>query len=138
MAYTRTTWVDGGAPAITAANLNNIETGILGNETAVGNKVDKVAGKGLSTNDYDNTEVAKIAGKLDKSGGTMTGILTAQSNTSYATKQCRNMILSTTDAVLNDMADGDIWIKYEGNMARYFYEQARNKYEKVIPINRRR
>jgi hypothetical protein len=76
-------------------------------------KVDKVAGKGLSTNDYDNTEKAAVAGKLDKAGGTMTGVLTAQSNTSYTTKQCRNIILSTADAVLNDMADGDIWIKHE-------------------------
>ena len=52
--------------------------------------------------------------KLDKSGGTMTGVLTAQSNTSYTTKQVRNIILSTADAVLSSMADGDIWIKYGG------------------------
>ena len=51
--------------------------------------------------------------KLDTSGGTMTGILTAQSNTSYTTKQVRNIILSTSDAVLALMADGDIWIKYK-------------------------
>ena len=52
-------------------------------------------------------------GKLNKSGGTMTGILTAQSNTSYTTKQVRNIILSTSDPVLSSMADGDIWIKYK-------------------------
>ena len=28
MAYTKTTWVNGTAPAINATNLNNIETGI--------------------------------------------------------------------------------------------------------------
>ena len=48
---------------------------------------------------------------LAKSGGTMTGILTAQSNTSYTTKQARNIIISTSDPTLSSMANGDIWIK---------------------------
>ena len=46
-----------------------------------------------------------------KAGGTMTGILTAQNNTSYTTKQVRNIIISTSDATLSSMANGDIWIK---------------------------
>jgi predicted MPP superfamily phosphohydrolase len=33
----------------------------------IDNKVDKVTGKGLSTNDYDNNEKATLAGKADKS-----------------------------------------------------------------------
>ncbi|WP_143314480.1 SGNH/GDSL hydrolase family protein [Clostridium sp. HBUAS56017] len=39
-------------------------------DTTLGNKVDKVTGKGLSTNDYttaDKTEVAKVVNKADKS-----------------------------------------------------------------------
>lgn len=36
-------------------------------------KEEKVAGKGLSTNDYDNTEKAAVANSVRKSGGTMTG-----------------------------------------------------------------
>lgn len=35
-------------------------------KTEVGNKVDKVTGKGLSTNDYDNTEKAEVAKVKDK------------------------------------------------------------------------
>jgi len=62
-----------------------------------------------------NTAELKTAtdGKMDKSGGTFTGIVTAHSNTSYTTKQVRNIILSTADADVNLMSNGDIWIKYK-------------------------
>lgn len=46
------------------------------------------------------------------SGGTFTGIATAHSNTSYTTRQVRNIILSTADPNVSAMQDGDIWIKY--------------------------
>ena len=36
MAYVKTTWVEGGAPGISADKLNNIESGIEDNETAIG------------------------------------------------------------------------------------------------------
>ena len=49
---------------------------------------------------------------LDDRGGELTGILTAKSNTSYTTRQVRNVILSPNDADINAMQDGDIWIKY--------------------------
>lgn len=51
---------------VNAANLNKIEGAIYNLDS---NKVDIISGKGLSTNDYDNTakaEVAKIAAKADK------------------------------------------------------------------------
>lgn len=32
MAYTKTTWVNGGPPAIDADNLNNIEMGVFNND----------------------------------------------------------------------------------------------------------
>lgn len=35
MGYTRTTWVDGGAPAINAANLNKIEQGLVDAHTSM-------------------------------------------------------------------------------------------------------
>ena len=57
---------------------------------------------------YDKANAA-----LPKTGGTMTGILTAQSNTSYTVRQVRNIILSTADADVNAMQNGDIWIKYK-------------------------
>jgi len=46
------------------------------------------------------------------SGGTFTGIVKAQSNTSYTTEQFRNVILSTADASGN-ASNGTIWIKYK-------------------------
>lgn len=42
---------------------------------------------------------AELAGKLDKAGGSMTGVLKAQDNTEYTTYQVRNMALSTTAAL---------------------------------------
>ena len=47
------------------------------------------------------------------SGGEFTGIVTAQSNTSYTSRQIHNIILSTTNPNLDAMKDGDIWIKYK-------------------------
>lgn len=55
----------------------------------------------------------KADNALPKAGGTMTGILTAQSNTSYTVRQVRNIILSTADADVGAMQNGDIWIKYK-------------------------
>ena len=47
---------------------------------------------------------------MPKSGGTFTGIATAQSNTSYTTPQIRNIVLSTSDPSGGN--NGEIWIKY--------------------------
>lgn len=49
--------------------------------------------------------------KVPKSGTTMTGVLVAQNNTSYTTKQVRNIILSTSAP--SGGGNGDIWIKYK-------------------------
>ena len=59
----------------TISNIDNLQT-------TLNNKVDKVAGKGLSTNDYTTEEKEKLAGLnsanyVAKSGDTMTGKLTA-------------------------------------------------------------
>lgn len=58
-----------------------------------------------------STANANIANKLDKSGGTMTGALVAQSNTNYTTRQVRNVIISTADP--SGGQSGDIWIRYQ-------------------------
>ena len=50
---------------------------------------------------------------VNKSGDEMTGILTAHSNTSYTVRQVRNIILSTANANVSAMQNGDIWIKYK-------------------------
>lgn len=65
----------------------------------------------VSTNTSDiSTANVNIANKIDKSGGTMTGALVAQSNTNYTTRQVRNIIISTADP--SGGQSGDIWIKY--------------------------
>ena len=48
----------------------------------------------------------------NRGGDAMAGILTAQANTSYTVRQVHNVILSTADADVNAMDNGDIWIKY--------------------------
>jgi len=48
---------------------------------------------------------------LPLAGGTMTGILYPQQNTSYTTGQARRIILSTGDPTGG--GNGDVWIKYE-------------------------
>ena len=60
----------------------------------------------------EDLETHKADG-MTKAGGTFTGITTAYSNTSYTVRQIRNVILSTSNAVLSSMQDGDIWIKYK-------------------------
>ena len=63
---------------------------------------------GLSTANNNITTLQN--GKLDKSGGTMTGALVAQSNTNYTTAQVRNIIISTADP--SGGSNGMLWIKY--------------------------
>lgn len=50
------------------------------------------------------------SGVLSVSGGTMSGILCAQNNTFYSTKQVRNITLSTADP--SGGGNGDLWFKY--------------------------
>lgn len=51
--------------------------------------------------------------QMPLSGGNFTGISKAHPNTSYTVAQLRNVILSTGNAVVGSMNDGDIWIKYK-------------------------
>ena len=65
MALTKVTYVDG-ETVIGAANLNAIQDEIIHNADDISdldtNKVDKIEGKGLSTNDYTDAEKNKLAG----------------------------------------------------------------------------
>lgn len=77
MAYTKTNWVDGVTP-LSAGNMNKIENKLSSLDTEKANagdvttgldgKVDKVAGKGLSTEDYTTAEKNSLAllGNLGK------------------------------------------------------------------------
>ncbi len=67
---------------------------------------------GTITDGEFEQKVSGIGGKLDKSGGTMEGPLTANSNNQYATRQVRNIIVSTADPTEEDGQNGDIWFKY--------------------------
>lgn len=93
------TKLSGIATGATNTVLNNTVTSTSTTQAATANAV-KLA------NDNANT-------RLSRAGGTMIGILEAQSNTSYTVRQVRNMILSPSDAVLSSMQNGDIWIKYK-------------------------
>lgn len=70
-----------------------------------------------TTTGTNNTKAVHPAGlkvELDKkanlSGGTMTGVLTAQNNTFYTTKQVRNVTLSTSAP--SGGGNGDVWFVY--------------------------
>lgn len=57
---------------------------------------------------------SSVNGKLNITGGTLTGQLVAQSNTNYTVGQVRNIYLST-EIPTNDVGNnGDIWIVYGG------------------------
>lgn len=89
-----------------AINEVQLEKAPIANPTLTGNVVLP------STTTYNGSLLStQLNNKLNISGGTLTGIVTANSNTSYTTKQVRNIIISTEDAVLANMANGDIWIK---------------------------
>lgn len=68
---------------------------------------------GLLKGDGQGTISAAVAGTdyLSPNGGTLTGPLVAQTNTSYTTAQMRNVIISTADPSGGN--NGDIWLKYE-------------------------
>lgn len=76
--------------------------------------------------DFFATMIKEITGKADwhaaprtslensvkRDGDTMAGKLIAQSNTDYAVRQVRNIIISPSDPDPNAGQLGDIWIKY--------------------------
>lgn len=54
-----------------------------------------------------------ISGKLDKSGGTMTGALTAQTNANYTTRQVRNVIYVQDGGSVPTTQNGDLVLFYK-------------------------
>ena len=60
----------------------------------------------------ERTKLANLSNdaQMPIAGGTFTGIAVGQNNTSYETKQLRNITLSTADP--SGGSNGDIWIKY--------------------------
>ena len=128
--YLKTTWVNGGAPGLSAPRLNNIENKTAELDLAqAAHQADlateisashvELATAAETTTGTDGTRAVHPAGlkveldkKLNKAGDTATGILAAQANTSYTVAQLHNVILSTSDAVIGSMGNGDLWVKY--------------------------
>lgn len=84
----------------------------LNSPTLVGTPIAPTATAGTNTTQIATTAFVQTAAtsKLNIAGGTLTGILVAQNNTSYTTKQVRNIFISTSDP--SGGSNGDIWIKY--------------------------
>jgi hypothetical protein len=57
--------------------------------------------------------IEKANNALPKSGGTLTGVVVAQNNTNYTTKQIRNIFLVADGASLPSGSTGDICIVYK-------------------------
>lgn len=78
----------------------------------IATKVEAEAGS-LNTKYMTPLRVLEAIKKFVTGGFTATGKIFAQSNTDNTTAQVRNVILSTSDADVGTMKDGEIWIKYE-------------------------
>lgn len=89
-----------------------LKTDVVNNLTSTATDVPLSAAQGKALNDKIANAQTAANDALPKSGGTLTGIVAAQSNTDYTTKQIRNVILSTSEPTSSDGANGDIWIKY--------------------------
>ena len=89
-----------------------LKTDVVDNLTSTATDVPLSAAQGKVLNDKIATAQTTVSDALPKSGGTLTGIVAAQSNTYYTTKQIRNVILSTSEPTSSDGANGDIWIQY--------------------------
>ena len=92
-----------GKPTIPSntSQLNN-DSGFVTSENAPVKSVNSKTGEVALT--------ASDVGALPVTGGTMSGVLSAQSNTSYTTAQVRNIIISTE--LPSGGQSGEIWIRY--------------------------
>ncbi len=60
MSYTKTNWVNGGPPALSAENLNKIEDGIYNNDAAIAAAVSAMAGWKIKKYDVANSSTVNI------------------------------------------------------------------------------
>ena len=102
-----------------STSISTLKKSVSGYDTSIRNLQNTISGYSskfsqLDTNDEAFAQaIGQLSnGKLDKSGGEMTGQLVAYNNTEYATAQLRNVIISTADPGATDGANGMIWIKY--------------------------
>ena len=91
---------------------------LKGAKGAKGDKGD--TGPAYTLTSADKTAIATeaadqidISGKLDKSGGTLTGKLVAQTNTNYTTRQVRNVIYVEDGGTVPTTQNGDLVLFYK-------------------------
>lgn len=96
-------------------SINLLDSNVESLKTTVGSHGTSISNLGTSLENLQQT-VGQVGTaldiKLDKSGGTMTGKLVAQSNTDYTVAQVRNIIISTEEPSAEVGSNGDIWIRY--------------------------
>ena len=91
-----------------------LQSQVIDNLSSTSTTLPLSANQGNILNQNIQQNSIAINEKLNLSGGTMTGILIAQSNTNYMLGQVRNIYLST-EVPTNDIGNnGDIWIVYGG------------------------
>lgn len=102
--------------AVQNGNMDKIDAQMKKNADDIAKKTDDTtvnAHKQDTTVHVTQAEKNGWNGKLDKSGGTMTGKLIAQSNAEYGTAQVRNITLSTAEPTAAQGQNGDLWGVYE-------------------------
>lgn len=96
----------GAAPASHNHSADDINAGTLPvTRGGTGATTVAAAKTALQVNNVDNVKQMPIA------GGTFTGVAVAQTNTSYTTRQLRNVVLSTANP--SGGSNGDLWFKYK-------------------------
>ena len=112
-----TTTVDGYETRVSSLEFNDEiqDTTIAQHETAIAQITEKVNDHTISItllNQAIDGIPQAVSGKLDKSGGTMTGPLIAKVGSEQTVAQVRNIIVSTEEPTSEDGSNGDIWIRY--------------------------
>ena len=107
--------VSDGNGKVAVSNVTNTELGYLDGvtsniQTQLNKKLESAPVTSVNTKTGAVVLGASDVGALPTTGGIMSGVLSAQSNTSYTTAQVRNIIMSTSNPSGGN--PGDIWIKY--------------------------
>jgi hypothetical protein len=66
----------------------------------------------MSSEDKVKLDTLDPSASMPIGGGTFTGPAVAQNNTSYTTKQIRNIVFSVNEPLSTDGDNGDVWIVY--------------------------
>lgn len=134
MSYSRTTWIPEETP-LSADNFNNIEDGIqelMSRTSSLDNqKVDKVTGKELSTNDYTTAEKNKLAGIAARAtANTVTNSLTSTSTTAALSaaqgKALNDNKAAKSDAIKNITRSGTTFTATKADGSTFTFTQQDN------------